>query len=377
MLNDLLSSPSCGGDAARRRRTPVLWLVAAALLWGTPLSAGDEGLRLVELCKLMLKNDSSSAAGYGVAFSPDGKTALLGTASMAAGLVLLNAATGEEIRRFPSASPPDLRLFVACSPDGRLGAVGCLEGNIKVWSLADGQQVHSLPIEALPLSVRFSPDARRVAAAGTGGALLIWDVASGTEVSRLQANAVPLADVAWSPDGQQVAGAGWDRTLRIWDVTTGNVARSTPHPDAVWAVDYSPDGRQIATGTGGVLEGVAIDEKYAQSEDNMVRIWDSATGGLIRELKGPRHVVRDLAYSPDGKLLAAGSMDKSLYVWDVATGAAVGRVDGQTWVQSVAWSPDGKWLAAAGGVTRGNEPLLRAAGERLRVFRVEREEDGH
>lgn len=358
---------------ALRRRVAVFCLLAVVLpCSGGLLCAGDGDLKFTEVYQLQLKDGYTGGYGYGLGFSPDGKTGVLGTNNPRTGMVVFDAATGQEILRLASDGANELNLFVDYSPDGRFGAAGCLNGEVRIWSLPDGQKVHYLVHGGVPSAVEFSPDARRLASVGTDGTLRIWDVASGAELSRMQANTIPLAGVSWSPDGRQVATSSWDRTARIWDIATESVVRSIPHPASLWCVDYSPDGRNIATVTGGILEGVATEEVYAVSDDNKVRIWDVATGELVKELEGLRHASRDLAYSPDGKLLAVASVDKALHVWDVASGEEVGRIDCETWMNAVAWTPDGKSIAVAGGITRGAEPTNTNAAERLRLFRVEK-----
>jgi tRNA A-37 threonylcarbamoyl transferase component Bud32 len=100
------------------------------------------------------------------------------------------------------------------------------------------------------------------------------------------------------------------------------------HTSWIWRVLFSPDGRQIAS----------------VSADRTVRIWDATTGELIRRLEGG---VRPLAFSPDGKRLAAG-MEGTVTVWEVATGKRETFLEEKGWVGSVAFSPDGRLLASGG-----------------------------
>ncbi|KAJ5917529.1 hypothetical protein N7466_011083 [Penicillium verhagenii] len=103
------------------------------------------------------------------------------------------------------------------------------------------------------------------------------------------------------------------------------------HSDSVESITWSPDGSRLASG----------------SRDKTVRIWDPATGQSVSTLEGHSHWVRSIAWSPDGSRLASGSGDDTVRIWDPATGQSVSTLEGHNgWVQSIAWSPDGSRLAS-------------------------------
>ncbi|SLM38544.1 prolyl oligopeptidase [Lasallia pustulata] len=85
------------------------------------------------------------------------------------------------------------------------------------------------------------------------------------------------------------------------------------HLDRVNTVAFSPDGKQLASG----------------SDDMTVWIWDAATGATLQTLEGHSDWIKAVAFSPDGKQLASGSGDKTVRIWDAATGATLQRSEGR------------------------------------------------
>ena len=101
------------------------------------------------------------------------------------------------------------------------------------------------------------------------------------------------------------------------------------HQDSVSAVSFSPDGKTLASGSG----------------DKTVRIWDLATGKELQRWSHDSYVTA-VSFSPDGKTLASGSGDKTVRVWDLATGKELQRLSHDSYVNAVSFSPDGKTLAS-------------------------------
>jgi WD40 repeat protein len=139
-----------------------------------------------------------------------------------------------------------------------------------------------------------------------------------------------VLSVAFSPDGRLLASGSFDDTIKLWEVASGRLVRTlTGHTDWVRSVAFSPDGRLLASG----------------SDDETIKLWEVASGSLVRSL-GHTAPVLSVAFSPDGRLLASGSY-KEIKLWDVATGSLVRTLTGHTnWVLSVAFSPDGRLLAS-------------------------------
>ena len=103
------------------------------------------------------------------------------------------------------------------------------------------------------------------------------------------------------------------------------------HTLPVLCVAFSPNGKVLASG----------------SRDNTIKLWDTASGALRRTLSGQKGIIMSVAFSPDGKVLASGGSDAAIRFWDAATGAMLRTLRGHdSSITSIAFSPDGKTLVS-------------------------------
>jgi RNA polymerase sigma factor (sigma-70 family) len=301
------------------------------------------------------------SAPVDVAFSPDGKSVAVGNVGS---INLFETGTGKRTQEI--VLPTEKIVFpigaqtialtvsaVAFSPDGKTLAAAVDTGKmtyesrgIHLYECNTGKKTGELmPSNRLQMifSLAFSPDGKTLASAGRGATIQFWDPAKGKEIVRGgEGNEMWVEAVAFSPDGKTVASAGRDNTITLWEAGTGKfirrIAGAAPRArpgalfnEKVWSLAFSPDGKTLAAGSG----------------DTSIYLWDPATGQQISRLDGHKHWVRSVAFSPDGKSLASGSQDKTVRLWDLGTGKSIRQFDGHSdGVRYVAFSRDGNTLAS-------------------------------
>ncbi|MCP4361295.1 MAG: hypothetical protein GY796_25075, partial [Chloroflexi bacterium] len=286
---------------------------------------------------------------WSVAFNNDGSQLLTGDWMGSARM--WNITPEGEAEVFTFSAPEGRSAVKDIHPDGRQ-VVTAGGGVIYVLDLTTGEVLLELDdhIDQFVRNVEYSRDGKLLAAASTGGTVVIWDAESGERLVTLEGHEEGLVggyftgvlDAAFSPDGRQVVTAGTDKTARIWDVATGEELQVlTGHTAGLTNVAYSPDGKLIAT---------ASDEP-----DVTVKIWNAETGQELFALP-PSHGDRvwGLDFSPDGTLLATAGGDTTAKVWylDMAAGRGIllSTLTGHTGTtQVVHFNPDGNSLTSNGG----------------------------
>jgi WD40 repeat protein/tRNA A-37 threonylcarbamoyl transferase component Bud32 len=268
------------------------------------------------------------------AWSPDGRFALTGCADRKA--YVWEVATGELIGE-PLSHPARVNA-VAVSPDGSkiltgTGDPGSSAGAAWLWDRATRRLVHPPLAHPGPVwAVAFSPDGHRILTgssdAATGqGAVRLWDTSTGTPLGTPWPHRRAVRAVAFSPDGQEVLSGSEDRSARLWDAATGELLRAFQHSGYVQAVAFSPDGKTIATG----------------SRDATARLWEPGTGRPIGEPLRDAGYVEAVAFSPDGKTLVTGSRDAMARLWEVSAGKLIANaLPHQDQVTAVAFHPQGR-----------------------------------
>lgn len=193
-----------------------------------------------------------------------------------------------------------------------------------------------------------------------------------------------VTDLAFTPDGEDIVSASNDKTIRIWDWQSGVTLRTirgylgNGSDGKIFAVAVAPDGKTIAAGG---YFGASLGDKPPYGD---IRLFDFATGKLKAVLKAADYATYDLAFSPDGKTLAAGGADGVVYLWKQDDTSATGwtldkKLDADSWhIDKIAFAAAGTRLAATTtdngirlwNVEQGEEIALPAEAEPLRDISV-------
>jgi len=302
--------------------------------------SADKTARLWDLetgTSLMTLDRLSGMVGS-VAFSPDGTRIVTGGESGRIGgsgiVKVLDAGSGAELATFLG----HLRRVtgVDFSLDGKRIVSGSLDGTIKIWEPGVDRTAPVILKGRHSDKIRFSSDGKYIL---TGGkTITVWDAVTHKELMNIDEAG---GDVSFSPDSKRIIAADGN-DIKVLDASSGKKLMTlSGHDKAIWALSYSPDGTRIASA----------------GLDKTVRIWNANTGSEIRTLRGHGDSplmadfispVASVAFSPDGKLVASGSYDYTVKLWDVETGAELMTIDKHSsLVNDVAFSPDGKRIASA------------------------------
>ncbi|HZO12113.1 MAG TPA: WD40 repeat domain-containing protein, partial [Polyangiaceae bacterium] len=218
---------------------------------------------------------------------------------------------------------------VAISRDGRTIAAACQDKGVYLFDGRSAAQRVLRGHRDQVSAVALSPDGKRLASGSLTGELFLWDAATGKLSKRIAGHEGRINGLSFSADGSLLASASADGTLRI--SRDGSLVRTLRSDEARHSVALSPDGKIIA----------------AAGKNRTIALFNVASGDAIATLSGHDDVVEEVTFSPDGKLLASASRDRTVRIWR-STGEHLRTLSGhRDRVRSVSFSGDGKKLASA------------------------------
>jgi WD40 repeat protein len=296
--------------------------------------------------KVIFRPQGEALRGRSAALSPDAKRLASSGWDRA---IVWEVATGKE--HIPADGHRRAVRSLSISPDGQSVATGSSDGTVRLWQAARGTVVREFAADGPVYSVTFSPDGNRLAAGNACGTVRLWEPGTGrllrtfrmSEGKRYQG----IDAVAFSPDGKTLA-AGGELVIQLWDPATGRLLHTLQgHTYEVRSLAFAPDGFTLASSSEFRGRHLGMVEP-----DSTVRLWEVATGRHLREFPTSHYGIPDVAFSPDGRTLAAAQSSCFL---NVQTGEG-GRPVGEHWYleRCVAFSPDGRVVAMGGydGVVR-------------------------
>ena len=248
---------------------------------------------------------------------------------------------------------------VAFSIDGMIVASGSHDKTIKLWDSKTGKLLRTLKRHKDTISsIKFWPDGRIMSSTSWDNTVILWDTQTWKPIRTLSL-------VQYGPviSGNSKTLAFWsDKEVRLWDLQTGDFKQTSLTHDGnnINSLSISPDGNLIATGSGIIRRSLSLSEIGPPKIFGEFRIWNNQTDELLRKMEFSNELVSSLSYSPDGTMLAIGSVkaEEGVFIGQVKicnpnTGDLIRTMEwrwgGSAYMNaSIAFSSDSKVIASSG-----------------------------
>ena len=302
---------------------------------GKTIASGgsDETIKLwsvetgLELRTLTGNSKKEVSVGWvnSVEFSPDG--AMLATAGEDNAIKLWNVDSGQVMKML--AAHTDSVRSIAFSPNGKFLISGSDDGTTKLWNIETGREIKTftgLPNDKVA-SVAFSPDGILIAATigNREEKINLWSAETGQLMRTIDLKFAIVNSIAFSPDGKTIAAGGENNFITLWNIESGQettrIKKSGNINNDIISIAFSPDGKMLALGYGKTIS-------FGNNNDT-VKLFDAENGQELKPLAGQLNILRSLTFSPDGRIIAAGS-NKTVTLWNAETGQEIKKLSGYT-----------------------------------------------
>jgi WD40 repeat protein len=297
-----------------------------------------------EIASLQLTEEGRA---QGVSFSPDGK--LLAAGGWGGVLSVWEVKTKKVVFSHKDAHSVWTNAVAFCPiPTGQLLLASAgRDRTVKLWNGKTGTLLRTLSHARAPTALAFHPTNPYLVTAGEDCAIHVWNLPETQEVATLRGHLTTVSNLAFTREGNHLWACDSSDGVRLWKWSELNQEAVIwrPHRSQCNAIAFSPDSRRLAS--------VSTDFRTPE-----VRVWNPRRGEKLLVCKEIRGMPDSLAFSPDGKLLAAGSLSQpddpenkgEIKIWDATTAAVVRTLPNDTGMSPhLAFSPDGLFLTWTNG----------------------------
>ncbi len=303
-------------------------------------ASGDRTVKLWRVSDGALRRTLTGHTGFvhGVAWSPGGVN--VASASWDGTGRIWQVSTGALLHTLTGHT--DAVQGVAYAPDGVTLATCAGDNTVKIWNAATGAVVRTIAPGGSPLfnALAYGPGGATLYTTSFDGHPRAFDPATGALVRLYGQHTAGVTGLAFVPDGSGVVTGSRDLTARRFAAATGAEAMQyLGHADVINAVSVAPDLQQLATAAG---------SPPPDTRDSSIKVWNLASGALIRTLSGHFGGSFAVAHSPDGQYIGSGGNDGTARLWRTSDGVVARVFSEGNAVHAVAFSPDSTRFAAAG-----------------------------